>query len=212
MSHLPGLACLNFPNMIQPLAEKLPPSLRGKWEKEIARHAENNAGAYPNFEKFSKVIQDQAKLKNNPNILAGKKSLGPTTSSPSSQGRVHRKTLKTDARLAASKPVPPQRAEFTKAKFCQFYERSGHDLTECKSFGAKSLDERTEWIKNAGLCFLCLSEGHTASNCVKKVHCTICGDHRHVALLHKEKDQNNEETVSPKMHRGVQCKRRCVLQ
>ena len=33
---LPGLACLNSPDAIQPIAAKLPPSLRGKWEKEIA--------------------------------------------------------------------------------------------------------------------------------------------------------------------------------
>ena len=34
VAHLPGLQCLNFPNAIQPIAEKLPSSLRGKWEKE----------------------------------------------------------------------------------------------------------------------------------------------------------------------------------
>ena len=39
LTYLPGLACLNFPNTIQPIAEKLPPSLRGKWEKEIAKYS-----------------------------------------------------------------------------------------------------------------------------------------------------------------------------
>ncbi|KAK2552046.1 hypothetical protein P5673_027068 [Acropora cervicornis] len=34
MSYLPGLACLNFPITIQPIAEKLPVSLRPKWEKD----------------------------------------------------------------------------------------------------------------------------------------------------------------------------------
>ena len=33
VAHLPGLQCLNFPNAVQPIAEKLPSSLRGKWEK-----------------------------------------------------------------------------------------------------------------------------------------------------------------------------------
>lgn len=32
--HLPGLQCLNFSNAVQPIAKKLPSSLRGKWEKE----------------------------------------------------------------------------------------------------------------------------------------------------------------------------------
>lgn len=33
IAYLPGLACLNFPNVIQPIVEKLPPSLRRRWEK-----------------------------------------------------------------------------------------------------------------------------------------------------------------------------------
>ena len=73
VAYLPGLACLNFPNAIQPIVEKLPPPLRRRWEKEIAKHYEENAGAYPGFVVFSKVIQNQAKIKNNPNIHIGAK-------------------------------------------------------------------------------------------------------------------------------------------
>lgn len=58
---------------------------------------------------------------------------------------------------------------------------------ECKGFATKSLDERTEWILKAGLCYRCLSSGHVSRNCKKSVQCTICGDKRHTALLHKEK-------------------------
>ena len=45
VAYLPDLACLNFPNAIQPIVEKLPPSLCKRWEKEIAKHYEKNAGA-----------------------------------------------------------------------------------------------------------------------------------------------------------------------
>ena len=68
-----GLACLNFPNAIQPIAAKLPPSLRGKWEKEITKFSENNGDAYPSFNVFSEVIQKHARIKNNPNINIGAK-------------------------------------------------------------------------------------------------------------------------------------------
>ena len=37
ISRLPGLVCLNFPNAIQLIAARLPPSLLGKWEKELAK-------------------------------------------------------------------------------------------------------------------------------------------------------------------------------
>ena len=68
---LPGLVCLNFPGAIQPIAAKLPSSLRGKWEEEIAKFAENNGDAYPGFHVFSEVVQQHARIKNNPNIRTG---------------------------------------------------------------------------------------------------------------------------------------------
>ena len=72
IAYLPGLACLNFPNAIQPIVEKLPSSLHRRWE-EIAKHYKENAGAYPGFIVFSKVDQNQAKIKNNPNVHIGTK-------------------------------------------------------------------------------------------------------------------------------------------
>ena len=61
LNYLPGLACLNFPNAIQLIAEKLPPSLRRKWEKETAYYSEKNGDDYPNFQVFSKVVQKKGK-------------------------------------------------------------------------------------------------------------------------------------------------------
>ena len=54
---LPVLACLSFPNAIQPIAIKLPPSLSGKWEKEIAKFSEDNGDAYPSFDVFPKLFK-----------------------------------------------------------------------------------------------------------------------------------------------------------
>ena len=50
ISCLPGLACLNYPNAIQPIAAKLPPALCGKWEKEIAKNSGRNGDSYPNIQ------------------------------------------------------------------------------------------------------------------------------------------------------------------
>ena len=36
VTYLPGLACLNYPNAMQPKTEKLLQFIRAKWEKEIA--------------------------------------------------------------------------------------------------------------------------------------------------------------------------------
>ena len=185
VTQLPGLACLNFPNAIQPIADKLPSSLRRKWEKKIAEHAEKSAGAYPSFQIFSKVIQDHNKIRNNPNLLAGKKKspvANAVTGSTLVPRRANKKALKTRTHQDA-----PREPRETKPKHCPFHERDGHDLAECKAFSAKSLEDRTQWIQHASLCFRCLSDGHVANKCTQKIQCSICGDDRHIALLHKEK-------------------------
>ncbi|KAK3731876.1 hypothetical protein QZH41_000340 [Actinostola sp. cb2023] len=63
----------------------------------------------------------------------------------------------------------------------------------------QSLDEKTDWIKTARLCFRCLSDRHVAMDCKKKVKCEICGDERHIALLHKDKTvKDDAENVNAK--------------
>ena len=69
MSYLPGLACLNFPNAIQPIAEKLPLPLRQKWEKEITKHTEKNYGVYPGFHIFSKVRQGSKTIQTSSRLI-----------------------------------------------------------------------------------------------------------------------------------------------
>ena len=56
MTHLPGLACLNYPVTIRPIVERLPAYLRSKWEKEIVRYAEEHNDAYPMFDRFSAMV------------------------------------------------------------------------------------------------------------------------------------------------------------
>ena len=96
ISCLPGLACLNFPNAIQPIAARLPPSLRVNWEKEIAKYSEKNGDTYPGFHVFSNVIQKHARIKNNPNINMGAKLATSMIPTPSRGGQ-NRRALKTNA-------------------------------------------------------------------------------------------------------------------
>ena len=136
-----GLACLNFPNAIQPIAAKLPPSLRGKWEKEIIKFSENNGDAYPSFNLFSELIQKHARIKNSRSINIGAKFANPHIQSPSRAGQ-SKKPLKTNAN-PNDKDVP---ARERGSKRCLFHDRKGHSLEECKAFASKTLEEKTEWF------------------------------------------------------------------
>ena len=206
VTFLPRLACLNYPSAIQPIAEKLPKFIHAKWEKEIANYSDDNRGMYPPFSKFSKIVQEQAKIKNNPNVLAGK-GVNPAQVPPPKPHR-NRRSFKTDVRPPAENKEVPRKEKKDdpgkgkiRSKHCLYHERSGHNLTECKTFSAKTLEERTLWIMGARLCFRCFSNGHIASKCNTFIQCTICGDKRHSALLHKERrppPKPGNETVNPK--------------
>ena len=205
VTYHPGLECFNYPNAMQPITEKLPQFIRAKWEKEIAYYSNSNGGAYPPFSRFSKIVQEQSKIKNDPNVLAGKAASPTQVSAP--KPRKEKKTLKTETQPTAEKDSAgeeqreaPEKRE-TKTKHCPYHERDGHNLQECKAFSAKPLEQRTEWIKDARLCFRCFSPNHVASRCNTPVQCAICGDKRHSAVLHKEKrppSKPENETVNPK--------------
>ena len=62
--------------------------------------------------------------------------------------------------------------------------------------------ERTEWIGRVGLCFRCFREGHQAKKCKAKISCTVCGDDRHLALLHKEKVSEGGKDEKNTQHKG----------
>ena len=200
ISHLPGLACLNFPNAIAPIVGKLPASLKGKWEKEVVAFAEQNDDRYPSFSRFKKVIERQAKIKNHPNLSAG---VSPQSSAP--KGRPQptgfgpsAQTLFTNTSpLKTFEHAPPEGNE-GKTRFCHFHQREGHTLSECKAFGDKTLEERSDFILKAGLCFKCLSENCRAVSCKAHTTCSICGDKRHIALLHKDKTAKEVESVEAK--------------
>ena len=184
---LPGLACLNFPNAIQPIAAKLPPSLCGKWKKEIAKFSEHNGDVYPSFDVFSEVIQKHARIKNNRNINIGAKLANPPIQTPSCADQ-NKKALKANAD-PNDKDVP---ARERRSKRCPFHDRDGHSREECKAFATTTLEETTEWTLQAGLCYPCLSKGHRARDCKQMIRCSICKDKRHSALLHKDKQKKPE--------------------
>ena len=128
------------------------------------------------------VVQKHAGIKNNPNINIGARLANPPIQTPNRAGQ-NKKALKTNTDPNDSNAPARER----ETKRCPFHDRDGHSLEECKAFAAKTLEEKTERILQAGLCYRCLSEGHRAKDCRQTIKCSICKDKRHNALLHKEK-------------------------
>ena len=183
LSYLPGLRCLNYPNVIRPIVEELPPHLRTKWEKEIVTYATKHHEAYPDFHAFASMVQEQARKKNHPNVQAS----GVHVSSQG--GNTPKKSTRSNQ--ASSRRVMKTRSEETDndaEKRCTFHNRDGHTLTECRAFDSKPIEEKTEWVMKERLCFRCLEPNHIAKECESDVKCDKCGSDRHPSILHAEKD------------------------
>ena len=193
LEFLPGLACLNYPNAIKPIVEKLPNFLRSKWEKQVAEHADRNQDAYPSFNTFAVMMQKQASLKNHPNIVVN--------GVPSPKESKPKLTPTPDARVFVSNTTPIHRNTNSRPnteKHCLYHDMKGHDLANCKAFDRKNLATKTEWIMRAGLCFKCLSSEHQSKDCNASVSCEKCRSSLHHTVLHLEKrrsvpEDNGEE-------------------
>lgn len=152
IDQLPGLACLNYFNTIRPMLYNLPASICSKWEKQVVELAAKNSNTYPDFKVFASMIEKQSVLRNHPN---GTATEIPRKEKEKFDGRIFHKTgfdplhtvLKGDANMDE---------EGNEDKYCTFHDSKGHNLPECRAFTRKTLQEKTQWIKQAGLCFLCL--------------------------------------------------------
>ena len=202
MTYLPGLACLNYPIAIRPIIEKLPASLRSKWDKEIVRYAERYNDAYPTFREFWTTIQNQARKKNHPNVSAGSPATSSCTQNrrrednkrrhfPQSGDEV-KQAMKTKMDPDSGKVPGKEPSELSKKKHCLFHKRAGHDLTECKAFNKMAIKQREQWVKEKRLCFHCFSPHHVASTCKENVKCSICGSRRHPDLLQISTEEKTE--------------------
>ena len=74
-----------------------------------------------------------------------------------------------------------------------------HNLATCKNFLEKPFKERLELCISRGICFSCLSQGHTARQCKQKTHCEVCKK-PHATTLHRfpaeeGRRESTQETV-----------------
>ncbi|XP_037931114.1 uncharacterized protein LOC119665925 [Teleopsis dalmanni] len=67
---------------------------------------------------------------------------------------------------------------------CTYCSKLGHNISTCINFIALPLEQRRDQVQQHQLCFNCLSNLHTVSQCSSKYSCRFCKQ-RHHTLLHK---------------------------
>ncbi|GFW70595.1 uncharacterized protein TNCV_1624271 [Trichonephila clavipes] len=87
-------------------------------------------------------------------------------------------------------PTPLEKVELRSRK-C-LYCNKGHELDTCRSFGAH---EKREILREKGCCYLCLSHGHRARECVTGESCPICNGSHHFSICFQN---GHDDDLSPK--------------
>ena len=125
-------------------------------------------------------------MKNHPNIITKE----PNDKKGGKSFHDHIKSYKGNA--------DEEKEEDSAKKHYPFHDLDGHGLPGCKAFSHKTLQERTDWMKRTGLCFLSSMKGHLSKECKQEVKCTKCGSSRHQTILHQEKKTvvDSEEVIS----------------
>ncbi|GFX05260.1 hypothetical protein TNCV_4175031 [Trichonephila clavipes] len=92
---------------------------------------------------------------------------------------------------AHSFPTPWEKVEPRNRK-C-LYCNKGHELDACRSFSAN--EKREILRKKKRCCYLCLSPGHRAMECVKKESCPIYNESHHFLICFRNR---HDDDLSPK--------------
>ena len=105
------------------------------------------------------MVQEQARLKNHPNVLVAAQ---PRNRKP--KGREHRPRFLPETDADTNRKVfnthldgkNDPKKEPGEKRYCHYHQRKGHLLAECKAFQRQALEVRNECVLRAGLCFRCL--------------------------------------------------------
>ncbi|XP_041470022.1 uncharacterized protein LOC121419632 [Lytechinus variegatus] len=154
------------------LMSKLPEWLITRWGRNVVKLRQDR-GSFPPFSVFTAFISDEADIACDP-ITSNQTSLKDRRQQSSNV-----RTLSTS--------VQGQQANGGKGKWKPLctYCKGEHHLATCKSFMSQTLDHRTKFVFDHGLCFGCLRSGHLSKNCKKRSSCSTC-KRRHPTVLHDE--------------------------
>ncbi|XP_024119479.1 uncharacterized protein LOC112140697 [Oryzias melastigma] len=187
-----GLEILNDCEENHKLLKKLPDWIVQRWSRIVVDEMDKRQ-EYPSFAHFTEFMQREAKIACNP--IASPFLINERDSDERHVKRakalITTTQTKSDTSASVVTPKPKQP--------CLFCRDEKHGIVKCSSFAAKSMEEKTTFIRENRLCFGCLRRGHITKECKARHTCGKCS-RRHPTCLHtervKEPKQQESENVS----------------
>lgn len=178
---------LDLTSNLKSLVSKLPYKLREGWRTKVSE-LQDGANYRVRFPDLVKFIERQVKILTDPvfgniqdptsrNVAKPKstvKTFKPKSSSSSFATTVDSVTKSAEnSQYKILNPTMP---------FCLFCT-NGHVLDDCPQFKKKLHKDKIQFIKEKGICFGCLIQGHMSKACTKLETCKICNQ-KHPTVLH----------------------------
>ena len=192
------------------LLGKLPFHLHDRWRSRVL--GDSVMLRQPGFEQFVSFVRSEARKANDPAF--GREAIAKYVPERNSR-RQNKPQVKSSCAVTAteqkevqasmSKPTkgPAHKAGSTdKAKVkvksdvsgsctapevekCAYCSGKDHPLNDCHRYGQLSIDAKLTFLRERGMCFGCLGQGHMRIDCPKKHRCDTC-KRRHPTVLHNE--------------------------
>ena len=180
MNSIGSLNVLNDDRENRKMLTKLPDWLVTRWAREVAKSKEQNQ-AFPPFKEFVRFVTREANIACDPvtslQALKGEDTKGKPPNPKQTLGA--RSLL-----IETNKPDKANNHGKSSRESCLLHPgKGGHELDECRVFLAKPLPERKTFIKDKGLCFGCLKQGHRSKLCRQRKTCNTCAK-QHPTSLH----------------------------
>ncbi|KAL3981342.1 small subunit ribosomal protein S12 [Sarotherodon galilaeus] len=197
----------NVANM-RAIVNKLPYKLRARW-RSVAFEIEETEARRPKFMDLVKFINTQAKValhpvfgdikdsnkaptKSPPNVTLVRKS-GKTIFTTTATPVNHSGSIDAEAKGGKKGLTNPTSAFNKPCLFCH----SDHTMAQCKRLRKSLHKEKLEFLREKGLCFSCLKQGHMSRSCEEKLNCELCSL-THPTVLHiRSKDKPAPKEESP---------------
>ena len=159
------------------LLEKMPYYMVERWRR-VADGIEQDEKRLPDFRDLVTYVEREARITRNP--CYGRQVLGTS----------HMKRPRDDVKKPQAPPARTRalaggvRSVEPKCLFCD----DKHPTEACGKLQHKTAEEKTNFVREKGLCFGCLQHGHRSRHCRERRTCGKCSG-RHPTVLHEERTQ-----------------------
>jgi len=156
MENLHCVGHLSNPQLLEDLVQKLPTNLKLQWGMMAASLKREE----PSLVEFSYWLDEMA-------LAVSYVSC----SSPAVRDPV--KIKQEQAKPYQKYPVFT--TEQGSQQICRYCKANGHSLYTCENFLSESPESKSNWVREANLCYCCLKAGHQSRECRRKRKCGLDG-------------------------------------